>query len=830
MKKYLDDDFQRKVLELAAVLSRQRDVQLLLESSSILDKEGQEPGHMKDGKVESTRLLFTQDEEEPQHIKTEADGGDCGGPEPDSDVDTLLHSDHQLSFSSESDTDDSEDWRQSTYTQSASKSVNNPKVHFSTKRDDLKSLMGSECGRECSSKTQRRKSCWGPLTCSVSRKVDDMTWQATKKPFMRSPCVPDSVSDGPAGIKKCLDDDFQRKVLEMVRKAAAHPHQRDVQLLLVKREAVPIGQQERSSSLDPERQEPGLIKEGKEESARLLFTPVSVKTEDDEEPQHIKTEDDGGDSEGPEPVSDVDTLLHSGHQMSLFSESDTDDSEDWREITYTQPAFKSVDNPKAHFSTKRDDLKSLMGSECGRECSSKTGLTRRRKSCWGPLTCSVSRKEDDMTWQAAKKPFMRSPCVPDSVSDGPAGMKKCLDDDFQRKVLEMVRKAATHPHQRDVQRLQVKREAVPIGQQERSSSLDPEGREPGLMKERKVESTRLLFTPVSVKTEDKEEPQHIKTEADGGECGEPEPDSDVNKLLHSRHQMSLSSESDTDDSEDWRESSYTQPTSKFMDSPKVHFITKRDYLEYLMGSECGRECSSKTGLTRRRKSCRRPLTCSVSRKEDDMTWQATEKPFMRSPCVPVSVSDGPAVMKKCLDDDFQRKELEMVRKAATHPHQRDVQQLQVKREAVPIGQQESSSSLDPEGREPGLMKEGKAESTGLLFTPVSVKTEDKEEPQHIKTEADGGDCGGPEPDCDVNKLLHSHHQLSLSSESDTDNKRGVRLQTSSLRPLDLLYQAPADGGRPYPSGPFSTGNDAISELWPETDISPNRSQKRTVSD
>ncbi|XP_071058351.1 gastrula zinc finger protein XlCGF57.1-like isoform X2 [Pseudochaenichthys georgianus] len=103
----------------------------------------------------------------------------------------------------------------------------------------------------------------------------------------------------------------------------------------------------------------------------------------------------------------------------------------------------------------------------------------------------------------------------------------------------------------------------------------------------------------------------------------------------------------------------------------------------------------------------------------------------------------------------------------------DVQQLVVVKEEVPPEQQEWSSTLDQEDPEPPphikeeqeelwISQEGElqgleeADITKSTFTPVPVKSEDDEEkPQssqlhhkqteHLETEADGEDCGGPEP-------------------------------------------------------------------------------------
>ncbi|XP_073337755.1 uncharacterized protein [Pagrus major] len=107
----------------------------------------------------------------------------------------------------------------------------------------------------------------------------------------------------------------------------------------------------------------------------------------------------------------------------------------------------------------------------------------------------------------------------------------------------------------------------------------------------------------------------------------------------------------------------------------------------------------------------------------------------------------------------QRRLLDAVLKPQVKLHRADVQQLSVSKEEVPPEQQECSSSLDQEEPEPPRIKEEQEELwtnqeeddvTRFTFTPVPVKSEDdddEEKPQssQMETEADGEDCGGPEP-------------------------------------------------------------------------------------
>ncbi|XP_053709894.1 gastrula zinc finger protein XlCGF28.1-like isoform X1 [Synchiropus splendidus] len=150
-----------------------------------------------------------------------------------------------------------------------------------------------------------------------------------------------------------------------------------------------------------EGQEQHLFKEGMEDIGKreeddvtlFSFTHVQVKSEDIETMSnitpHIKTEAGGDTCGGAEAASDLDTPLLPDQQRSPCSDSDTDDSEDWRETSDTQSCLKVC------VREKQDDVdhKSPVCPGCGRKCSSKAGLTRHMKCCSKePLTCSVCGK------------------------------------------------------------------------------------------------------------------------------------------------------------------------------------------------------------------------------------------------------------------------------------------------------------------------------------------------------------------------------------------------------------------------------------------------------
>ncbi|KAM8866477.1 uncharacterized protein ACB058_007378 [Synchiropus picturatus] len=166
---------------------------------------------------------------------------------------------------------------------------------------------------------------------------------------------------------------------------------------------VEVEHQESGSGLDQEEAEApptGLKKEQQEDVPKFPFKVVVVNVGDDddggedvkdrsqqlcqrvEEPPTtssaqtaLETEADGDDCGEPEPVGLFQStpLLLSGHQRSL-SESDTDNSEDWR-------ATADIQSTSVAEEKEDQDNQSLTCTRCGKTCSSRSGITQHWKTC-----------------------------------------------------------------------------------------------------------------------------------------------------------------------------------------------------------------------------------------------------------------------------------------------------------------------------------------------------------------------------------------------------------------------------------------------------------------
>ncbi|XP_035848898.1 zinc finger protein 2 homolog [Sander lucioperca] len=593
------------------------------------------------------------------------------------------------------------------------------------------------------------------------------------------------------------ENERQRELLDAVFNPQLRLHRAAVQQLSVVKEEVPPEQQKCRSSADQQEPEPPPnIKEEQEELwssqegeqlqgleeadiTKFPFTPVPVKSEDDEEEaqssqlhqrqtQHMETEADGEDCGGPEPArnSHPHPLLQpeTEDQTEDSFEPETGDSADWKETREPQSALNSL----KHDSTCK---KTFSCSECGRRFGRKENLKRHMITHTGekPFSCSLCRKrftqsgslQTHMRIHTGEKPFSCSLCSKAFNESG--NLKKHM---------------RTHT---DVEQLLVVKEEVPPEQQECSSSVDQQEPEPPLnIKEEQEELwssqegeqlqgleeadiTKFPFTPVPVKSEDDEaeaqssqlhqrQTQHMETEADGEDCGGPEPARNSHPLLQpeTEDQTGDSSEPENDDSADWKE---TREPQSALNSLKHDSRCKKRF----SCSECGRRFGYKENLNRhmRTHTGEKPFSCSVCTKsftqrgnlKTHMITHTGEKVFSCSVC------------KKTFTHSW-----------SLGPHMR-----------IHTGEKPFSCSVCKKSfTQRGGLQSHMAVHTGEKRFSCSVcnkrfsrRTEVKTHKcvGQMETEADGEDCGGPEPARNSHPLLQpeTEDQTGDSSEPETDD-------------------------------------------------------------
>ncbi|XP_060901212.1 zinc finger protein OZF-like [Labrus mixtus] len=208
----------------------------------------------------------------------------------------------------------------------------------------------------------------------------------------------------------------QRKLLDVILTPEIKLQRTDVQQLLVSKEELPPEQQEWSHILDQEDTKPQHIKEEHEElwisqeeeqlqgleeadTAKFTFTPVSVKSEDDEEkPQssqlhqrqteQMETGVDGEDCGGAEPERDSDPERRLQPETEDSGEPETDDSDDWKE-TREDLSELNLKNKKLKTGKRPHSC-----SECGKRFNQKGNLTKHMLVHTGekPFSCSVCSK------------------------------------------------------------------------------------------------------------------------------------------------------------------------------------------------------------------------------------------------------------------------------------------------------------------------------------------------------------------------------------------------------------------------------------------------------
>ncbi|XP_030266668.1 zinc finger protein 850-like [Sparus aurata] len=220
--------------------------------------------------------------------------------------------------------------------------------------------------------------------------------------------------------------DRQQKLLDVVLKPEIKLRRADVQQLLVSKEEVPPEQPEWSSILDQDEPEPPHIKEEQEELwtnqedddvSRFTFTAVPVKSEDDDEEKPLsskmETEDDEEDCGGPEPARNSDPDLETDDKTDDSSETEvSDDDENINEGHLGLNSLKNTQNDSHE--------KPSCCSECGKVFNKNSHLNRHMRIHTGekPFSCSYCGRrfgqkehlQKHLKCHTGEKPYSCSVC------------------------------------------------------------------------------------------------------------------------------------------------------------------------------------------------------------------------------------------------------------------------------------------------------------------------------------------------------------------------------------------------------------------------------------
>uniref|UniRef100_A0A8C9XT06 C2H2-type domain-containing protein n=1 Tax=Sander lucioperca TaxID=283035 RepID=A0A8C9XT06_SANLU len=536
--------------------------------------------------------------------------------------------------------------------------------------------------------------------------------------------------------------------------------EKDVEQLLVVKEEVPPEQQECSSSVDQQEPEsPPHIKEEQEELwssqegeqlqgleeadiTKFPFTPVPVKSEDDEEEaqssqlhqrqtQHMETEADGEDCGGPEPARNSHPLLQpeTEDQTRDSSEPEADDSADWKETREPQSALNSL---------KHDSRckKTFSCSECGKRFNRESHLKRHMRSHTGekPFSCSVCKKSftqsgnlrSHMIIHTGEKPFSCSQCGKAFTERGKMKNHMMTHSGEKPFSCSVCKKSFT---QRGSLRSHM---VVHTGEKRFSCSV----------------CNKRFAWRSDVK-------RHkcvgqMETEADGEDCGGPEPARNSHPLLQpeTEDQTGDSSDPETDDSADWKE---TREPQSALNSLKHDSRCKKTF----SCSECGKQFGFKSRLKKHMRihTGEKPFSCSecgkafpeVGHLKRHMITHTGEKPFSCSVCNKSFTQRGNLRSHMTVHTGEKPFSCSVCKKTFT---QRGHLRAHM---TVHTGERKFSCSV----------------CNKRFAWRSDVKTHKCV--GQMETEADGEDCGGPEPARNSHPLLQLETKDQTGDSSDPEN-------------------------------------------------------------
>ncbi|XP_051246704.1 oocyte zinc finger protein XlCOF8.4-like isoform X2 [Dicentrarchus labrax] len=622
------------------------------------------------------------------------------------------------------------------------------------------------------------------------------------------------------------ENERQRKLLDAVFNPQLRLHRAvcpaDIQQLVVRKEEVPPEQQERSPSLDQEDQEvqtqPLHFKEEQEgeqlqglqeaEITKFTFTPVPVKSEDDDEekPQssqlhqrlteQIQTEADYG---GPEPDrnSAPDTHLQPATDDSAEDRFEPETKLSYYGKTTTREAHLGLNFMENN--TYSSSEKSFGCSVCGKRFNQNSNLKTHMRTHTGekPFTCSFCGKsfgqkaslQNHLRCHTGEKPYSCSICnrcfsrsehlqlhMRTHTGEKPFSCNVCGERFTWRHQFKNHKCGGESSQLHELWTNHVWR-----------PSLDQEDPEPPHIKEEQEEVRTsqkgeqlqgFTFTPVPVNSDDdddEEKPQssqlhqrlteQMETD-DGEDCGGPEParNSDPDRHL----------QPDTEDTTGYR---FEPDTEAHLGLNLPEDMGYNSCEKLFHCSVCGKQFNQNSNLKThmRTHTGEKPFTCSFCGKrfgqkahlQSHLKRHTGEKPYSCSLC------------NRC----FSRSEhlqLHMRTHTGEKPFlcsgcgERFTWRHQFKNHKC-VGESSQLHELWTSREGEQLQGLQEAEINKFTFTPVSVRSEDDDEEklqssqlhqrltEQIKTKAYGEDCGGPEPARNSDPNSHESHGLTCNS-------------------------------------------------------------------